>query len=116
MSKNTSLVEPILATSNMSFVMITLNLKKTRMSWQCLLDNLRLQLFVSGQILLVHQTLDLDRIAYLPTPKSQTRAATILAINDEKKNTAGISVPTIAMLVSVAKRPPAGVKPPYMKD
>lgn len=37
-------------------------------------------------------------------------------MNDERKNTAGMSVPTIAMLVSVAKRPPAGVKPPYMKD
>lgn len=75
-----------------------------------------LQLFVAGQGLPVHEPLDLDRIAYLPTPKTQTRAATILAMNDEKKNTAGISVPTIAMLVSVAKRPPAGVKPPYMKD
>lgn len=42
-------------------------------------------------------------------------AATMLAMNDEKKNTAGISVPTIAMLVSVTKRP-AGVKPPYMKE
>jgi hypothetical protein len=37
-------------------------------------------------------------------------------MNDEMKNTAGMSVPTMAMLVSVAKRPPAGVKPPYMKD
>lgn len=43
-------------------------------------------------------------------------AATRLATNEEKTKTAGMSVPTIAMLVNVAKRPPAGVKPPYMID
>lgn len=58
----------------------------------------------------------LDEVAYLPAPKTHTMAATRLAMNDDNRNTAGMSVPTIAMLVSVAKRPPAGVKPPYMKD
>lgn len=64
----------------------------------------------------MHGTRGPGKIVYLPTPKTQTMAATRLAMNDEKKTTAGMSVPIIAILVSVAKRPPAGVKPPYMRD
>jgi hypothetical protein len=43
-----------------------------------------------------------------------TIAATSVATNIATMATGRASVPSIAMLVSVAKIPPAGVNPPYM--
>jgi hypothetical protein len=51
---------------------------------------------------------------YVPTPQIPTIAATSVAINIANIAIERASVPSIAMLVSVAKIPPAGVKPPYM--
>jgi hypothetical protein len=42
--------------------------------------------------------------------------ATPVAITAARIAAGGIMVPSIAMLVKVAKMPPAGVKAPYMYD
>ena len=42
--------------------------------------------------------------------------ATIVAIIAAPRAATGIMIPNIPMLVNVAKRPPAGVKPPYATD
>lgn len=49
-----------------------------------------------------------------PTPQIQNVPAISVAINIATMATGRDSVPSIAMLVSVAKIPLAGVKPPYM--
>lgn len=57
----------------------------------------------------------MDR-CYRPTPHTHTTTATALAIKDANSAPAGIIAPSMAMLVSVANRPPAGENPPYMYD
>lgn len=42
--------------------------------------------------------------------------ASPVATIDASIAAAGINVPSMAMLAKMAKIPPAGVKPPYMKD
>jgi hypothetical protein len=51
---------------------------------------------------------------HVPKPQIQTVPATSVAIDIATVATGRASVPSIAMLVSVAKIPPAGVNPPYM--
>lgn len=50
------------------------------------------------------------------TPQAQMIKATTVAGTAARMATAGIRQPRMAMLVNVANMPPAGVKPPYMKD
>lgn len=52
---------------------------------------------------------------YLPQ-RAQTASATAVATTNETMKTGNVRVPVIAMLVKVAKSPPAGVNAPYMKD
>lgn len=49
-------------------------------------------------------------------PQAHTSVATPVAITTARIVTIGTSVPNMAMLVKVAKMPPAGVKAPYMHD
>lgn len=49
-------------------------------------------------------------------PQTHTSIATPVAITTARIAAGGIIVPSIAMLVKVAKMPPAGVKAPYMYD
>ncbi|KAF3076236.1 hypothetical protein CFAM422_001556 [Trichoderma lentiforme] len=51
-----------------------------------------------------------------PIPKTHTSIAAPVAITAARIAAAGIKEPSIAMLVRVAKIPPAGVKAPYMYD
>jgi len=51
-----------------------------------------------------------------PTPQYQTIVAANVANSDANKTKTGPLNPSIAMLVNVAKIPPAGVKPPYIND
>lgn len=51
-----------------------------------------------------------------PTSHAHTAIATPVATNIEHMAAAGIKVPSIAILVNVAKMPPAGVKPAYIQD
>jgi hypothetical protein len=53
---------------------------------------------------------------HLPIPQAHTEMATPVAITAARIAAGGIIVPSIAMLVKVAKMPPAGVKAPYMYD
>ena len=58
----------------------------------------------------------LDLRHYFPTPRLQTRTETPVARTEARRTAGNMSVPNMAMLVNVAKIPPAGVNPPYMKD
>ena len=53
---------------------------------------------------------------YRPIPTQNTTPATAVANATAMNSAQGINIPNIPMLVSVAKTPPAGVKPPYMTD
>lgn len=53
---------------------------------------------------------------HFPTPSCHTIIDTPVAITDANITNGIMNVPSIAMLVNVAKIPPAGVNPPYMKD
>ena len=53
-------------------------------------------------------------IDYCPVPFNHTIAATKEATTTATTRSGGTNTPSIAMLVRVAKMPPAGVKPPYM--
>jgi hypothetical protein len=55
-------------------------------------------------------------LPHCPTPTFQTIIDTPVAITDANITNGIMNVPSIAMLVNVAKIPPAGVNPPYMKD
>lgn len=64
----------------------------------------------------LHHSIFISSILSPPYPITPTMAATTVA-NTAANTAAGhISVPSIAILVNVAKMPPAGVKPPYMRD
>ena len=49
-------------------------------------------------------------------PHDHTIVATTVASTMAVITAAGINAPSMPMLVSVAKMPPAGVNPAYMKD
>jgi hypothetical protein len=51
-----------------------------------------------------------------PIPQIHTSIATPVATTEARIAAGGIIVPSINMLVNVAKIPPAGVKAPYMYD
>lgn len=53
---------------------------------------------------------------YFPTPSLHTRIDTPVARMEAVRVAGNINTPNIAMLVKVAKIPPAGVKPPCIYD
>lgn len=53
---------------------------------------------------------------HCPTPSFHTTIDTAVAITEANITNGIMTVPSIPMLVNVAKTPAAGVNPPYMKD